>query len=80
MIDTYSQEWRRICEARWVIRECPDEDAYMLGIQKTRGKRGYEMLRDDVTMLRPLMDKFTKKLAADLIKQMKENHATSNRP
>jgi hypothetical protein len=72
MIDTYSQEWRRICEARWVIRECENEAEYMAGIIKTRGKHGCKMLDDDVKMLRPLMDRFTKKVAAELIEQMKK--------
>jgi hypothetical protein len=75
MIDTYSDEWRRICEARWVLRECRDIQRYYDGVLKFRGPIGQQMLMRDVMLVRPHIHHFTKKTAADLIAAMKGNHA-----
>lgn len=72
MIDTYSSEWRRICEARWVLRECQHQAEYMQGVKEKRGTRGYNMLARDVAMVRPHINNFTLRIAAKLIAEMKE--------
>ncbi len=71
MIDTYSEEWRRITEARWVLRECRDTKRYLDGVLKARGQAGYDTLVTDIQRVRFYNDKFTKRVAAELIQQMK---------
>jgi hypothetical protein len=70
MIDTYSQEWRRITEALWVLRDCKDRASYMKGVLEKRGKKGHDMLRNDVALVRPHIGHFTKRIAAGLIEKM----------
>lgn len=71
-LDTYCDEWRRICEARWYLRDCKDRRGYYDGVVKVRGyEAGQQMLRD-AQLVAPHNRHFTKKLAAQLIEQMRQ--------
>lgn len=77
MIDTYSNEWRRICEARWVLREAKNKKTYLDGIRERRGQKAADELIDDVALVRPHIDYFTKKIAIYLIAEMKDKNDKS---
>lgn len=70
-LDTYCEEWRRITEARWYLRECSDRERYIDGVARIRGEARANQLLRDVLMVRPHMDHFTKRVAAQLIEQLK---------
>lgn len=70
-LDTYSNEWRRITEARWFLRECEDTVKYARAVAEKRGEKAKDQLLRDVMLVRPHMDNFTKRVAAQLIEQMK---------
>jgi hypothetical protein len=78
VIDTYSPEWRRICEARWVLLECRDQKKYLEGVREKRGAKGHQMLVDDIKAVRPHIDKFTKRIAAELIARMTTCESAAN--
>lgn len=73
MINTYSNEWRRLCEARWVLREAPNKKKYLDGIRERRGEKAAQELMDDVALVRPHIDHFTKRIAIELIAKMKND-------
>lgn len=77
-LDTYCEEWRRITEARWVLRECVNREAYLLGVKDKRGDKGYTMLLRDINMVRPHIHNFTKRLAVELVQQLKAEHEQSS--
>ncbi len=77
-LDTYSPEWRRITEARWVLRECSNIKNYLDGVKQRRGEAGYTMLVNDIKLVRPHIDNFTKRLAIELVQQLKAEHEQSN--
>jgi hypothetical protein len=70
-IDTYSEEWRRLTEARWVLRECKHMGEYLKGVKEKRGDSGHKLLLDDIYRVRPHLHSMTKKVALEIIEQMK---------
>ena len=60
MTDTYSDEWRRECEARWVLNTLPKANPprtrkrkttrqeYILMVEQQRGKEAAEQLKADI--------------------------------
>ena len=71
-LDTYCDEWRRITEARWYLRECRNQRDYISGVTAKRGEAGAAQLMRDARLLMPHMNNFTKRVAADLIEQLKQ--------
>ena len=69
-INTYSPEWRRICEARWVLYDCKDSVRYMEGVLAKRGAKAHAELQADVLLVRQHAHNFTKRVAKQLIEQM----------
>jgi len=48
-MDTTSEEWRRECEARWVLQHDADwRQAYYEGVEKARGEAAARQLVEDV--------------------------------
>jgi hypothetical protein len=50
MIDTHSEEWRRKCEARWVLK-LPTVAArreYLARVEKARGAKAVEELKEQI--------------------------------
>lgn len=73
MIDRASEEWRRICEARWVLRECKDIKGYMAAVLHSRGRDAHNMLMNDIVLVRPHIECFTKKIAAEIVAKMQKH-------
>lgn len=60
MKDTYSEEWRRECEARWVLDNLPvinpprtrkrktTRQEYINGVEDQRGKAAADQLKRDI--------------------------------
>lgn len=60
MTDTYSEEWRRECEARWVLDNLPVSNPprtrkrkttrleYINGVENQRGKAAADQLKRDI--------------------------------
>lgn len=78
-INTYSNEWRRICEARWVLYDCKNSERYMEGVLAKRGPKGHAQLQADVWLVRQHLGHFTKRVAKQLIDQMEgENNGKAS--
>ena len=59
-VSSYSEEWRRHCEAMWVLDNLPDKSnrrlkkpkpsklEYLSNVRDSRGVKGYEILRREM--------------------------------
>lgn len=67
VVDSSSEEWRRICEAVWTLNKSEaDRGAWLADVERKRGAAGRQALQDEMDRIEPayllaLADKETRR-------------------